>query len=143
MASAKVVNKEIDLSTRVPSFPGVYGALVLAAKKGPVNLPQLVTSDTAFLKMYTPDEKVGVGYDNAYFSGLNFLSKSNKMWVVRAANASKYSAISMKTITSAYNNANIAAGLTDPTAYVFDSGVDAAAVAQVSSVTAQADVAGS
>ena len=143
MASAKVVNQEIDLSTRVPSFPGVYGALVVAAKKGPVGIPQLMTSDTAFLQTYTPDETVKVGYDSAYFSGINFLSKSNKMWVVRAANSSLYAALSLKTYTSAYLNHSISDGLADPTAYVFDSGNDVEAAAQVSVVTAQADVAGS
>lgn len=32
--AAKVIIQEWDYSTRVPSFPGLYGAIVVPAKKG-------------------------------------------------------------------------------------------------------------
>lgn len=129
--AAAVLPKEVDLSTRVASSPGVYGAIVIRAKKGPVGEPQLMTSDSQLLSVYTPDERVDVGMDLAFFSALAFLEKSNKLWVTRAAKQSKYGGLSLKASTSAYNNFALATGMTDPTAYVFDSGDDVAAVAEV------------
>ena len=142
MSSAKVISKEIDLSTRVPSFPGVYGGIVVAATKGAVNVPQLVTSDTQFLKLYTPDESIAVGYDNAYFSALKFLEKSNKLWVVRAAKEALYAGLSLRTFSSSYSAFALGTGLSDPTAYVFDAANDPA-IAQIQKVTTVADVASS
>lgn len=89
--AAKVTIKEIDLSTRVASFEGVYGAIVVQAKKGASDRPQLVTSDTQFLSVFTPDSKVEVGYDLAYFSALSYLERSNKLWVKRVINGATFS----------------------------------------------------
>jgi hypothetical protein len=143
MPSAKVRLQEIDLSTRVPSFPGVFGAIVVASKKGPVNEPTLVTNDTAFLRQFTPDEKIDVGMDNAHFSALSFLEKSDKLWVVRAANGALFSGASLRSYTSAYNNFALSSGLADPTAYVFDASDDVVAVAEITKFTAIADVSSS
>lgn len=145
MASAGVITQEIDLSTRVPSFPGVYGAIVIQAKKGPVGVPTLVTTDTELLNLFTPNGKVEVGFDLAYFSALAYLQKSNKLWVVRAAKQSLYGGVSVKTSSHAGSSATVplTAGLSDPTAYAFDAGPDVAAVAEVTSVTCVADIAGS
>ena len=87
MTRAYVNIREWDLSTRVPSFPGLYGGIVIPAKKGTVDEAQLITTDTELLKYYTPDQTVKVGYDLSYYSALAFLIKSNKLWVVRAANS--------------------------------------------------------
>ena len=87
---ASVTIQELDLSTRVPSFPGLYGGIVIPAKKGKVNEAQLATSETQLLKYWTPDETIKVGYSNAYYSAASFLIKSNKLWVVRAANSPFY-----------------------------------------------------
>lgn len=87
---AYVQIQEIDTSTRVPSYPGVYGAIVMASKKGDVNSSTIVTSESSLLKQCTPDETIKVGYTNAYYSALAFLAKSNKLHVIRAANDPKY-----------------------------------------------------
>lgn len=84
MGAAKTTWSEIDQSTRVPSFPGAYGGIVIPAMKGPVDEPYLITSDAQLLKIFTPSGTVKVGYDNAYFSALAFLQKSDKLWVARA-----------------------------------------------------------
>ena len=89
--SAKVTSREVDLTTRVPSFPGVYGAIAIPAKKGPINEPTLVTSDSQFLKRYTPNEKIDIGMDNSHFSALNFLQQSGTLWVNRVAVNALYS----------------------------------------------------
>lgn len=81
----KVTIHELDLSTRVPGFAGVYGGIVVQAKKGEVNYPVLVTSENDFLEKFTPNGKVEIGYDLGYFSALTYLQKSDKLWVVRAA----------------------------------------------------------
>ncbi len=90
MGRAKVDIQELDLSTRVPSFPGIYGGIVIPSKKGDVDEATLVTTETDLLKYFTPDETVKVGYSNAYYSAVSYLIKSNKLWVVRAANVPLY-----------------------------------------------------
>jgi hypothetical protein len=87
---AHVEIREWDLSTRVPSFPGIYGGMVIPAAKGEVNKPRLVTNETQLLRYFTPDEVVRIGYDSSYYSALAFLIKSNKLWIVRAANNPLY-----------------------------------------------------
>jgi len=134
MGSAAVITKEVDISTRVPSFPGVYGAMIIRAKKGPVGEPQLVTSDSQLLSVFTPDSRIDVGFDLAYFAALAFLQQSNKLWVVRAAKTSLYSGLSLRASTSPYTNFAVP-GMADPTAYMFDSGSDVAAVAEVTQFT--------
>lgn len=87
MGEAKVIPSLLDLSTRISSFKGIYGAIVLAAKRGPIGVPTLVTNESQLLSRYTPNDKIEVGYDNAYFSARAFLYKSNKLWTIRAAGA--------------------------------------------------------
>lgn len=142
MSAPRVRVQEQDLSTRVPSTPGVYGAIVVKAKRGPVNVPVLVTNDTQYLAQFTPAGKVEVGEDLAHFSALAFLEKSDKMWVVRAAKDAKFGGAAIKRSDATTNNQALGAlaGLVDPLAYVFDSAVDTAAVAEVTKFTAIADV---
>jgi hypothetical protein len=91
MTAPKVFVREQDISTRVPSFPGVYGAIQIPnAPKGKIGQPVFVTSDTDLLNYFTPDQKVNVGYNMAFYSALAFLEKSNKLWVVRVDNGSKF-----------------------------------------------------
>jgi len=80
---------EIDLSDRVPGFPGVYGAMALDTKKGSWD-PYMVTSDSDFLKRYTLYEKVQVGDSLGLFEACFFLEKNNKLWICRAENGSKH-----------------------------------------------------
>lgn len=94
MSGAASVNiKEIDLSTRVASFEGVFGAIVVPAKKGPSDVPFFVSSDTQFLNVFTPDSRVEVGYDQAYFSSLAYLERANKLWVKRAINGAFFAGL--------------------------------------------------
>lgn len=121
MSSAKVSIKEIDLSTRVASFEGVYGGIVLPAKKGPTDKPFFVTSDTQLLKVFTPNERVEVGYDLAHFSALAYLERANRLWVQRVANGASYSGLVLVSSGAVGSNAGIPASpvLTDPSAFVF------------------------
>lgn len=121
MPSPKVTLKEEDRSTRVPSFPGVYGAIVGPFKKGPLE-PSLVTSDSQLLSRYTPDETVKVGYDLSYYSALTFLEKSNTLWVVRALGVGHlYGGIGVyKEGSMSAGTMGISAGIDVPETYPFD-----------------------
>jgi len=90
--SAKTIIKEVDLSQVLPSFPGVFGGIVIpGAYRGPLEAT-FVTPNT-FLKTYTLDEKPRVGDSLAYFTALNFLAQSNGLWVVRAAVSPLYGSV--------------------------------------------------
>lgn len=121
MGAPQVIVQEIDASTRVPAFVGVYGGIVIPAKKGRTDRPSLVTSDSALLLNYTPDQTIKVGYDLSYYSALAFLEKSQTLWVQRAVNEALYSGL---VLNATYDSKTLSTGLADPTAYVFDSEVD-------------------
>ena len=117
--SASVQIQEIDLSTRVPGFPGVYGAIEIPCRKGPIDLPQLMTYESQLMSVFTPNQKVEVGDSLAFFSAMAFLQKSNKLWVKRVIGANyKSGGIVLRQDGQASNLAWVS-GLADPTAYVF------------------------
>lgn len=119
MASPKVISSEIDLTTRVPSFPGVYGYICGAFKRGEVNKPTLVTSESQYLSRYTTNDQVDVGEDMAHFSALAFLQKSNKLWVIRVANQPLYGGFVVGTNGDTSQTSTYAVGLEDPTQHAF------------------------
>ena len=90
MTAPRINVKEIDISTRVPSSLGTYAAIAIPAPKGDINKPIFVTSDTDLLNYFTPNQRVEVGYNMAFYSALAYLSKANRLWVVRADNGSTY-----------------------------------------------------
>lgn len=143
MAAPSVTLKEIDLSTRVPGFAGVYAGIVLQAPKGPIGKPYLVTNDAQLLRVFTPNETIEVGFDTAFFSALSFLEKGNKLWVSRAAKQPLYAGLVGRIASATLGAIALSVGLADPTAYAFDSNPDVPAIAEVTSVVCVADVAGS
>lgn len=140
--SAAVRLSEIDLSTRVPSFPGVFGGIVIPAKKGPVNQAVLVTSETQFLKVFTPDERIDVGFDLSYFSAIAYLGKSDKLWAARAAKNSYYAGLSIKRVDSLTDNQSLPSTqlMADPDAYLFDSNPDVPNAYETTKITCLADI---
>lgn len=121
MSGAASVNlKEIDLSTRVASFEGVYGGIVIPSKRGDSKKPSLMTSDTQLLKKLTLNEAVEVGDDLSFFSALSYLERANKLWVKRVHNGAKFGGLTIKAKPSTENNA-FWSGLStvDPSAYAF------------------------
>jgi len=118
--AASVRIKEVDLSTRVASFEGVYGAIVIPATKGQTDRPFFVSSDTQLLNTATPDGTVAVGYDLSYFSALAYLERANKLWVQRVINGAFYAGLLVKETASLDPNIGITAGsdVSDPTAFV-------------------------
>jgi hypothetical protein len=83
MASAQVILKELNLSQRVGGGAGIYAMVLLPrAERGSIE-PTLTTNENMFLSRYTLDNKVKVGFDNAYFSALTYLGGADKLWVRR------------------------------------------------------------
>ena len=120
MGAASVNIKEVDLSTRVASFEGVFGAIVIPAKKGRTDKPFFVSSDTQLLSTTTADGAVKVGDDLSYFSALAYLERANKLWVKRAINAAFFGGLVIKEDGEAAPNAAIppASDVADPSAFV-------------------------
>jgi len=120
MASASVTIREIDLTTRVPAFAGVYVAACMAAKKGSIEDAFLVTSEAQFLRETTASGTVGVGYDLGYFSVLAALQRTDKVWIRRAIGAGyTYGGALIEAAGAVDDNAALAAGEASPTAYTF------------------------
>lgn len=85
MPMPKVTTNVTDLTTRISSTGTYNSAIVIAAKKGPVNTPVLVTSQTDLLERYTPNEKIELGWDGAYYEAWTYLASQSNLYVVRAA----------------------------------------------------------
>ena len=96
MGSAKVIIKQQDRSTIVPSLPGIYGGIVVRSKKGPVNKPYLVTSENELIDVFgEPETKYP-----EFYSAITYLQESDKLWVTRAAHEDvKYSAALVRSKT--------------------------------------------
>jgi len=111
---------EIDKSLRVPSQIGSTGAIVVEAEKGPTDQPMLITSTTQFMDIFSLDGKTKFGTDNSVYSALSFLSRSNKLWVIRAVSDSTlYGGAVFKDPGTA--PAPLTTGFSDPDAYTFAS----------------------
>lgn len=93
MPMPKVTTSVIDLSTRVNAVGTYNSAIVVAAKKGPVDTPTLVTSQTDFLETFTPDETLRIGWDTALYEAYIYLAQQSNLYVVRAANTTTYPAL--------------------------------------------------
>jgi hypothetical protein len=88
MPSAKVNVKTIDKTTAVPSFPGVTAGIVGQFTKGSTTEAVLTTSQLDFRTKYTPDGNITVGMSDEHWSAITYLEKANKLWVMRAIEAS-------------------------------------------------------
>lgn len=121
MSAASVTITELDLTTIVPSFPGLYiGIVIPSAAKGPINTPLLCTNTSQFLKRFTPNNTIEVGYDNAYYSALAVLQSSNKLWAIRPNSTGlNYGGLTVQSQATATPAAGITDGVPNPLAYSF------------------------
>lgn len=124
--AAKVIMSEVDLTTAVPGFPGVYGVITVASKRGDASNPQLCTNETQYLSRYCVNDAVGIGEDMAHYSALAFLSQSNKLWVLRVISDTALYGGAWMPKAGAQSGGNavphtpLPAGTADPEAHVFD-----------------------
>jgi len=141
MAGAAKVNvKEIDQSTRVGSFPGLYTAIVIPAYKGPVNKPVLVSSTNQLLRNFTPNNTIEVGYDLSFYSALNILENTDKLWVVRAANQALFAGSTIREQGLSVDSSSWSSGMEDAEDYLFDAAPDSVATAQQTVISTIKDV---
>lgn len=120
--SAGVYVVEKDLSQVVPTTSTSTGAIVLHAKRGPINTPVLVTNTQEFISTFgNPHPTQGFG---AYAS-LAFLERSNQLYVVRIVEGA-YAYAGVKVGTNLSGNAPITtklggvSGGTNPEGIDFD-----------------------
>ena len=85
MPKPSVTTNVVDRTTRVNSVGTYNAAIVIAAKKGPINEPTLVTSQTDFLRRFTPNETIEIGWDGAHHEAFQYLATQSNLYVVRAA----------------------------------------------------------
>ena len=88
MPKPSVTTNVVDRTTRVNSVGTYNAAIVIAAKKGPINEPTLVTSQTDFLRRFTPNETIELGWDGAHHEAFQYLATQSNLYVVRAAHTS-------------------------------------------------------
>lgn len=120
MGAAKVITRELDLSSLVPSPEGVYKGMVIKAVKGRTNHPFLITSTTDLRDKFTPDNKIQADYDLSYLSAAGSLQTTNKIWMIRPkAVNSKFSAIRIKSVGSStkFDHINITMIGIDPISF--------------------------
>ena len=84
--AAKVTITELDLTTRVPSFPGVYIGVVLKAPKGQPWTVTYNSNEVGLLNKYTKRGVIDVGDDLGFFSATAALQQSDKVMVTRVVN---------------------------------------------------------
>jgi hypothetical protein len=119
MSIAGVIIKEIDLTTRVPAFEGVYVAACFQTKRGDVD-PFLVSNEAQFLRKTTLNDAVEVGFDLGYYSVLAALQKTDKVWIKRVLGTGYlYGGASVEVAGAATDNVVLVAGESDPTAFTF------------------------
>ena len=115
MPMPKVTTSVEDLTTRVTSTGTYNTAVVVAAKKGPIDEPILVTSQTDFLERFTPNEFLEIGWDTALYEAYIYLGEQSNLYVVRAANTTGevpalYGGCHIRTYKSAKANESLEKG---------------------------------
>jgi len=120
MGAPVVIIKETDLTTRIPEFPGIYLYIQIPeAPRGPVGEPTLCSSESQFLKRYTPAERIEVGYDMSFFSVNAAFGGSNKIWINRIAKNALYGGLAVVETGTVGGNTPLTAGVENPEAYAF------------------------
>lgn len=84
MPRPSVTDYTQDLTNRVSTTSTYASAIVVASKKGPVETPTLIGSQTRFLEKFTPNQKIELGWDTALFEAWQYLSTQSNLYVVRA-----------------------------------------------------------
>lgn len=128
MPMPKVTTSVVDLSTRVTTTGTYNAAIVVAAKKGPVDTPVLVTSQTDFLEKFTPNEKIELGWDTALLEAYIYLGQQPNLYVVRSANTTSdetpalYGGCHIRTFKSEKEHAPLDKGFKDVAEHTYMNG---------------------
>ena len=120
MPRASVTDQVTDLTNRVSNTSTYASAIVVASPKGPVNTPVLVTGQTNFLRRFTPNERLELGYDTAMYEAWVYLTTQQNLYVVRAANNPLYGGCRIKSFKSSENHESLTEGFADIDAVSID-----------------------
>lgn len=106
-----------DQSTRISTVNSFNVGVAIDAKKGPY-VPTLITNQTQFLTKYTPNGRIEIGWDEAYWHVYMLLRDTGRVWVVRTDNTGAlYGGCVIKLASSQNENYSLTAGVsTDPAA---------------------------
>lgn len=116
--AAKVQFKTVDISEIVPGVSTSVGAIVLAARKGDVDSPKLVSSKADFVDKYGKPRPTDLGHHAA----IGFLETGRQLYVQRVHLSSLYGGLEVKKSGSPLSATAFSSGEASPTAHVF--GVD-------------------
>jgi hypothetical protein len=105
-----ISDKVTDLTNRVSVNSTYASAIVVASKKGPINKPVLVNGQSDFLRKFTPNEKLELGWDTAMFEAWQYLATQQNLYVVRAANNALYGGCKIRTFKSELEHAPLENG---------------------------------
>lgn len=130
MPAPRIITSIEDQSTRINATGTYNAAIVIAAKKGPINKPIKVTGQSDFLRKFTPNERIEIGWDMAYYEAYQYLANQSNLYVVRAAHSedlpsdeNDYSALYggcvFKNMESTNTNLGLEKGITSPENYEF------------------------
>lgn len=130
MPAPKIVTNIEDQSTRVSTTGTYNAAIVIAAKKGEINKPIKVTGQSDFLRNFTPNERIEIGWDMAYYEAYQYLANQSNLYVVRAAHTEDletdevdypalYGGCVIKTANAANDNMGLDKGIVSPQEYSF------------------------
>lgn len=120
MPRAGISDKVTDLTNRVSANGTYASAIVVASKKGPINKPVLVTGQTNFLRKFTPNEKLELGWDTAMYEAWQYLANQPNLYVVRAANNALYGGCKIRTFKSELDNTPLENGFANQGEADFD-----------------------
>jgi protein disulfide-isomerase-like protein len=125
MPMPKVTTSVVDLSTRVSATGTYNSAIVVAAKKGPIDTPTLVTSQTDFLERFTPNETLQIGWDTALYEAYIYLAQHSNLYVVRCANTTGdspalYGGAHIRTYKSSKEHESLDAGFLDVVEHTYN-----------------------
>lgn len=125
MPMPKVTTSVVDLSTRVSATGTYNSAIVVAAKKGPIDTPTLVTSQTDFLERFTPNETLQIGWDTALYEAFIYLAQHSNLYVVRCANTTGdspalYGGAHIRTYKSSKAHESLDAGFLDVVEHTYN-----------------------
>lgn len=119
MSAAKVIIAEIDRSSRVPESKGVYAYMVLPLLKGRTDEAMFISNEDQFLEYCTPNNSIDVGMDLGHYVAIDFLRRSNKLWLSRAHNNATFSGIRIPADGTSGVSIRLTEDFVDPEQFVF------------------------
>lgn len=108
-----VTDQVIDLTNRVSTTSTYASAIVVAAKKGPIDTPVLIGGQTNYLRKFTPNEKLELGWDTAMYEAWFYLNTQANLYVVRAAHDALYGGCKIRTFKSSLESIPCAEGFAE------------------------------